>query len=120
MEGRDKGAVELQEWLATGADYVGCAALPTRPECGDTRRQCLGGGELAAIRSCADKIGVTKSTRCGGTVLLAATPQIAAGKTAEYSRSPRVLSFTLKGVEQLFDGVGHAAPRQTSAPSRSF
>src|SRR5206468_2217198 len=88
----------------------------------DCGGQLLGCGETAAAGAVdADEIGVAEVADGVGPVFFAAGPQVAAGEAAEDRRAPGVGAFALQGVEDLLDGVAHAAiipARAASAPAR--
>ena len=70
--------------------------------------QILGRGELAAVLAVGpDEVGVAEGADGLGPVLLAAGPQVAAGKAAEHGGLAGLAAFTLQGEEDFLDGIGH-------------
>ena len=55
----------------------------------------------------ADEIRVAEAALRGGTIGLAAGPEIAAGEAAEHRRAPGVRPLPLQGEEDFLDGVAH-------------
>src|SRR5437660_1235982 len=88
----------------------------------DRGGQLLGRGEATAAGAVgADKIGVAEVANGCSPVFFAPRPQIAAGEAAEDRRAAGVGAFALQGVEDLLNGVAHAAiipARAASAPAR--
>src|SRR5437588_2676482 len=88
----------------------------------DRGGQVLGRGETTAAGAVgADEIGVAEVADGVGPVFFAPRPQVAAGEAAEDRRAAGVGAFALQGVEDLLDGVAHAAiipARAASAPAR--
>lgn len=54
-----------------------------------------------------NKVGITEPAYGARPILFPATPEIASSKAAEDSGPSGVGAFALKGVEKLFDVIGH-------------
>ncbi len=63
----------------------------------------------AAFAVDADEIGVAELADRGRAILLAAGPEIAAGKTAKHRRASGLSAFALQRLENLLDRIGHVA-----------
>ena len=122
-EGLHQRGVQLQQWLATGADqqrtFVALGGSPTgdrAPGLGGSGGKVLGSCEHATAGTIgAHEVGVAELADSAGAVRLASRPQVAAREPAEHGAATRVQPLTLKGVEQLLDAVGHVrAPRSAS------
>src|SRR5581483_4455095 len=101
--------VQLQQRLAAGEYDVAkiAAALPRRR---NSAGKLIGIREAAAAFAVgADEIGVAKLADGRGAVLLAAGPEIAAGKAAKHGRAPGLAAFALQRLEYLLDRIGHVA-----------
>ncbi len=105
----DQRRVELEHRLAAG-DHHQPALLARRPTAlRHGAASCIGAGELAAALAVrADEIGVAEAALRGRAVLLAARPQIAAGKAQEHGAAAGLHALALKGQEAFLDRVGHA------------
>src|SRR5262249_25079594 len=102
--------VDLQERLAAGQhDKAALAALPPLR----FNRGSEGVGRVLAAAGAvgADEVGVAEFANGLGAVLLAAGPQIAAGKTAEHRRAAGLCALALQRQEYLFDRVHRAVIR---------
>ena len=96
-----------------GADHQRASAGGSpRRDRWPTTQHCVGevvrGGEPAPVRPYSDEIRVAELAYRLVAVLLTPRPEVAAAEPAEHGGSARVLSFALKGVEDLLDDVGHA------------
>src|SRR4051812_20213266 len=108
MERIKESSVELEQRLPTGTDHEATARIGPGPGSGHCRSQFRGRSEFSTTRPVgADKVGVTELTGRVVTILLPPSPQITAGKAAEYRRPPGVGPFALQGVKDLFDSVTH-------------
>src|SRR5450759_1926859 len=106
MQRVDQRPVYLQQRLAAGQDHV--AVFAARPLRGDGIGKRLRRSIAAAQRSVgSDKIGVAKPAGRGGAVLLAAAPEVAAGKPAEHRRAAGMRAFALQGQKDFLDRVAH-------------
>ena len=95
------------------------------PETVDHCGQGPGAGELAApLTICTDKISIAKPANGRTAIRLAATPQIATRKTAEYRRPAGLRTLALQCVKNLFYAVSqncscrlskYVAPEATQA-----
>ena len=111
-----KGGIDLQQRLAAGQHHiaVGVRAGPLR---GDGVGEFVGRGIAAAQRAVgADKIGVAELAGRGGAVLLAAAPEVAAGKPAKHRRAAGMRAFALQGQKDLLDRVTHHLSSDRSSP----
>src|ERR1700733_6741283 len=105
----DQVSIDLQQRFATGQYHV-AVDVRSRPLRGDGIGEHLGGGVAAAQRSVGpDKIGVAKPACCGGAILLAAAPEIAAREPAKHGGPAGVGAFALQGQEDFLDRVTHRA-----------
>src|SRR5207253_1737171 len=68
----------------------------------------VGGIETSAVRGDAHEIGVAEAADRAIAIGLVPRPEIAARKSAEHRRAPRVGAFALQREEDFLDGV-HAA-----------
>src|SRR6266851_1788427 len=112
MQSPDRSLVKLQERLTAGAHHepAGTRLRLPGPGSGDRAGQVRGGGEPAPTRPVsAGEIGVAELAYRTGAVFLPAGPQVATGEPAEHRRSASMRAFTLEGVEDLLDPVGHPA-----------
>lgn len=105
VESFDRGFVELQQRLASGAHDKALAIIGCRPSRSNGRRKRLGVGELPAVRPNSDKVSVAEVADRGGAVRFASCPEIAPAETTKDRRSAGVGAFALECVENLFDGV---------------
>jgi hypothetical protein len=67
------------------------------------------GKASAAVTVDADEVGVAEAADGGGTIRLAARPQIAAGEAAKHRDAAGLRAFSLQREEEFFHGVAHAA-----------
>ena len=82
----------------------------------EVRRQIIRIGEFAAARPVgADEIGVAEAALRLRPVLLAAGPQVAAGKAQEHRAAARLHALALEGEEAFLHGVGHQPASDTAA-----
>lgn len=97
MAGLDQGNVQLEQWLATGKDHIGAAALGLAfPAIQEVVGQNIGVGKFAtAWAIAANKIGIAEATDGSGTVLFSARPEVAAGKPTKDSCTARVCALSL-------------------------
>ena len=108
MQRRDQRAIQLQQGLAAGADDIRLAAAG--PFARHNSGQAGGFGEFSAVCTIGtNKIRVAEFAHRLGAIFLKTTPQIATGKAQKYGGPASLRSFSLQGVENLFDAVGHAA-----------
>ena len=109
MQCVDCGIIELEQWLTAGTHHKAPPArvATARPTHGNGVRQCVGCRELTAIGADAHKVRITEFANSGGAIGFATRPQIAPGKAQKNRRASRVKSFTLQGVETLFDRICH-------------
>jgi hypothetical protein len=113
----DRPLVKLQERLTAGAHDQWLSTAAGGPLSCDGRREVIRRRELADTGAiCADEVGVTELADGLGTVFLATGPQVAASKSTKHGRPACLTAFTLQGVEDFFDGVGH---RQTGSAGPS-
>ena len=103
VEQRD---IELEQGLAAGADHERRAAAG--PGGCDRGGERLGVGEFPAAGSVGpEEVGIAERADRVGPVLLPPGPEITSGKPAEHRGAAGVGALSLKGVEDLFHGVGH-------------
>jgi hypothetical protein len=125
VERGDEIFVELEERLAAGANHVLpgvpvaetgltvgplariCARGAARPASIDRRRKLLRGRESAAVRSCANEIGVAEPADRPRAIFLSARPQVAPRETAEDCRASCLRALALQRVKNFLDRVGH-------------
>ena len=110
MQRGEQGVVDLQERLAAGDDLIAVIrnVAPFRLDRRGERLRARIGAAAGAVG--AHKIGIAEAADGSGPVLLAARPQVAAGKTAEHGRAPGLAALALQRVEHLFYGVAHGGP----------
>ena len=115
MERLDQQRVELQERLSPRADDIRAPA--PRPVSRDMLHEGFGRAELPAAGTVhADKVRIAKFAHGLFPVLLAARPQIAAGKAQEDGRPAGLGALPLQGQIAFLDAIGHRAVRQPSKP----
>jgi hypothetical protein len=68
----------------------------------------------AAITVAADEIGIAEPAGCRCAILFAATPQIAARKTAKLGGTPRQRALALQRLEYLFDDKTQGSFRENA------
>ena len=119
MQGGDQGLVHLQQGLSPGQHHHAVLAVAGRPLGQDAFGQGVGRGELAAQRAVgAHEVGIAELADGAGAVLLAAGPEVAACKAAEYGRRAGLAALALQGVEDFFDAVSHGAWRPVEPACR--
>src|SRR5579871_2450867 len=80
------------------------------------RRQSIGRRKLPSARPIRiRKIRIAKFADRAGSILFPPRPQIAARKTTEYRRAPRLRALALQRVEDLFDSVHRKQPLADSS-----
>ncbi len=111
MQRFDQRIVELEHRLPAGNHHQPPIGAFT-PQQLDPRRERLGIGELPpALAVRADEIGVAEIALGGRPVLLAAGPQIAAGKAQEHRPAAGLHPFALDGEEAFLDRIFPSPPR---------
>src|SRR5918999_3802794 len=102
--------VQLQQRLAAGAYHEASAWALRRPCCCNRGRELFRCREASSARTIQPyEVGITELAGGVEPVLLAAAPQVAAGKAAEDRGTPGVGAFALEGVEDFFHRVSHAS-----------
>ena len=71
-----------------------------------------GAGNGGCIRSTlgpvgSDEVGIAVTADGSGAILFSSTPEITPRKAAKHRGSPRVQPFSLEGVEDFFNLIGH-------------
>jgi len=114
VQGIDQLAVDLQHRLAAGQHHERGAGIARnrRAHVGQFGRRRE---TAAAFAVDADEIGVAELAVGFGAILLAAGPQIAAGKAAEDGGATRVRTLALQRVENLLHGVHAGIPNRLHA-----
>src|ERR1700682_502340 len=116
MQRLDQRRIHLQQRLAAGQYHV-AVGLRCRPLRSDGAGEIPGRGIAAAQRSIgADEIGVAELACCGGAVLLAAAPEVAAGETAKHRRAGGMRAFALQGQKDFLDRVTHRTVSSSAEP----
>ena len=105
---RGDAIIDLQQRFAASQHHIGRAGLAGGPLRRDMACQLGRFAEGAAQRAIgANKVGIAKAADRLGPVLLAAVPEVAAGKAAEHGRPAGLQAFALQRVEDFLDLVGH-------------
>jgi hypothetical protein len=101
--------VQLQERFSARAHHVLPRDIDTlRPLFVDSRRESLTVDEFASIGTVGpNKIRIAKSAHSCRAISFQSRPQITTGKPTEHGRTPRLGTFALEGVENLFNAIGH-------------
>src|SRR3546814_9203210 len=108
MQRVDQRGIELQQRLAAGADDETPVAAGAAPDGSDGLGQGRGIIETPAVFAVgADKVRVAEAALGRGAVLLAAGPQVAAGKTAEHGSAAGLAALALQRLEDFLDRVAH-------------
>ena len=121
---RQRG-IDLQQRLAPGEHDEGraargLAACALRPKGGDGLGQRRGIREAAAARPVhSHEIGIAEAAGGARPVLLAAGPEVAAGKTAEDRRAAGIPPLALQSVEDFLDRIGHRSRHQYCCPDHA-
>ncbi len=76
---------------------------------GPTRGGGISENSSGIVFRAADKIRVTESANRCRPILFPAGPEIATSKSNKHGGAPDIRAFALNGIENLFDGIGHAA-----------
>ena len=114
----DQGGVELQQRFAAGADDV-AVALAAAPSARRWRRRvprAVANRPPPRRRRCRrNRCRRTGRSRVGA-VLLAAGPEVAAGKAAEHGRAARMRALALKCKEDFLYRITHLAGSTITGP----
>src|SRR4051794_29813905 len=108
MKRLDEFVVHLKQWLAPREHDE--TALPIRPGPAVCNRFGQAGSrrKTSPARSVhANEIRIAEGADGPGSIDLSAGPEIAPGEPAKHGRASGVPAFSLQGIEDLFDGVGH-------------
>jgi hypothetical protein len=93
--------------------------MGSRPQAVDQGRQLRAGRKLAtALTVSADKIGIAEFANGVLPVRLPASPQIAAGESAEHRRTTGMGALALQGIENLFNAISHDDISQNCPPKQ--
>lgn len=102
----DECRIKLQQWLAAGKHHIFAGRITGWPQAVDGLGKAAAAGKFATEFTVgADKIGIAECTYGGGTIALAARPEITSGKAAEDGRTPRLGALALECVKNLFYAV---------------
>lgn len=111
----NEDGVELQGWLATGADDIGHATAAPGPVTPDVVGQCDSRTKGAATLAIgADKVRVTEPADRRGTILFPPRPEVAASKAQKDGGTSGLLSLPLERVETRLDGVDLHGAKDTA------
>ena len=124
MKRFDKRRIELQGWLAAGADDIGLARLGfdhSVPDAFDRLGKLVGAFEFAASWPVIpDKIRIAEAAEGARLVTHLPCPKVAARKAQENSSPPNLRAFPLQCRKNLFDCVHNLSLRPGARAPRAI
>ena len=105
MQSVNERFVELQKRLSASAHDESLSVVIATPGPRHRFSELIRLFETATVRPDSDEIRIAELADCARAILFPATPQVASGEATEHRRSPRIRTFALQSVEDLFDCV---------------